>query len=145
MAELSDVRALCEAYIAKVESLEHNRKPGEGIFGLKGGPSDDPCHDRFADELRALLDQYASEEHRPEEVREVLSYIYTVPLAHREPKSAYWMLVAVHGLTLVLVEALDPASAAALRRRYATDYPRWERLPVQKQVLAALNVSVEKH
>lgn len=138
MTELSDIRALYEAYIAEVERLERERKPGEGIFGLKGGPADDPCHDRFVDQLRTLLGAFASEAHSPDELRDALSYIYSVPLAHREPRSAYWMLIAVHGLTQALAEKLDPPSAQALRRQYEKDYPRWERLPVQRQLLELL-------
>ena len=138
MAELGDVRALYEAYIAKVEQLVRDRKPGEGVFGLKGGPKDDPCHDRFAEDLGALLKAYAREEHTPAETRALLEYIYTVPLEHREPRSAYWMLMAVHGLCGELVERLTREDAGALRRRYAADYPPWERLPVQKKTLDAL-------
>lgn len=138
MADASGIRSLYETYIETVETLERNRKPGEGIFGLKGGPATDPCHDRFVDELTTAIGDYAAQEPSSAERTEVLSYMYAVPLEHREPRSAYWMLIAVHGLSLQLIEGLDPADAAALCKSYGKAYPRWERLPVQKNVLSAL-------
>ena len=132
------IRALYEAYVDQVETLERNRKFGEGIFGLKGGPADDPCHDRFAADLEALIGEFAQGDPAPAEIRTALEYMYSVPLAHRDSKTAYWMLLAVHGLTLGLAERLPREESAPLRARYAKDYPRWERLPVQKKVLDAL-------
>ena len=141
MADADGIRSLYETYIETVETLERNRKPGEGLFGLKKGPADDPCHDRFADELSAALAAYAAQEPASAELAETLSYMYTLPPEHREPQSVYWMLVAVHGLTLDLIGGLAPADAAALRAVYEKAYPRWERLPVQKKVLAALKTA----
>ena len=138
MAELTDIRALYEDYIAEVTSLERNRKPGEGIFGLRGGPADNPCHDRFAADLEQLLGEFTDAAPSPAEVRQLLEYMYTVPPAHREPRGAYWMLLAVHKLSLPLIPALTPQDAAALRTLYAKTYPRWERLPVQESLLSAL-------
>lgn len=138
MADPTRIRALYETYIDTVETLERNRKPGDGLLGLKPGPADDPCHDRFADELGAAIAEYASEGPSSEEARAVLEHIYTLPSAHREPQSIYWMLVAVHGLTPPLIDRLSPADANALARLYAGEYRRWERLPAQQQVLAAL-------
>lgn len=138
MPELADIRALYEAYIETVTALERERKPFEGLFGMKGGPKDDPCHGRFSEELRTMLEELAAQEPASETLREVLSYIYTCPREHPEPKSAYWMLEAAHGLALPLIERLTPADAEALRARYARDYPRWQRLPVQQQTYAAL-------
>ena len=138
MDQPARIRALYEVYIDRVETLERNRKPGEGIFGLKGGPADDPCHDRFAADLEALLGEFARSDPAPAEIRQVLEYMYSVPLAHRDSKTAYWMLIAVHGLALDLAERLPREESAPLRAKYAGDYPRWERLPVQKQTLAAL-------
>ena len=53
-------------------------------------------------------------------------------------KDAYWMLLAVHGLSLPLIGRLSAPDADGLYRSYAKAYRRWERLPVQEQVLAAL-------
>ena len=39
---LTDVQDLIEAYAETAESLERNRKFGEGLFGITPGPADDP-------------------------------------------------------------------------------------------------------
>ena len=138
MADSARITALYETYLYAVRTLERNRKPGEGIFGLKGGPADDPCHDRFVDDLTAVITDFAAQEPSSAECRAVLEHMFTVPSAHRELKSAYWMLIAVHGLTPPLIDRLSAADARALYTRYGAEYRRWERLPVQRQVLDAL-------
>ena len=61
-----------------------------------------------------------------------------MPTEHREPLSAYWMLLAAHGTVLDLIPMLSPADAAELMKEYGKLYRRWERLPVQKNVIKAL-------
>ena len=57
---LARLEALYAGYLKTVQELEDNRKLGEGMFGFKGGPADNPCHDRFAEDLRALLADFAA-------------------------------------------------------------------------------------
>ena len=77
-------------------------------------------------------------------IRDVLHYIYHAPKEHPEPKSSYWMLVAVHGLTRDLIPLLNPADASALAEDYTALYPRRERFPAQKQVLSALEKTAKQ-
>lgn len=138
MSALGETRALCEAYIARAEQLERDRKPGEGIFGMRGGPRDNPCHQQFADDFERLMQALAGQRPSSGEAREALAYAYGLALAHTEPLTAYWMLQAIHGLTLPLIALLSPQDARALRDDYARDYPRSKRLPAQEQVCKAL-------
>jgi hypothetical protein len=138
MAGLAEARALYRAYLAEAERVERERKPGEGLFGVGKKPSDDPCHERFATELETLLNAFDAQAPESAQVRELLSYLYLAPKEHPEPRSAFWMLCAVHGLTLDLTARLNRTDAAALFSLYAESYPRWDRLPVQQQVYSAL-------
>lgn len=138
MSRFDEIRALYGAYIAKAEQLERDKKPGEGLFGLSGGPKDHPCHEQFADDLKALLAQIAAQRPASAEVREMLSYIYAAPSEHKQPLTVYWMLQAVHGLTVDLAALLAPQDAKALYDAYQKAYRRWERLPAQTKALAAL-------
>ena len=136
--------ALLGAYIAETERLEREKKPGDGLMGLSPGPKDDPCHDRFAQALEHLLLDIRAQAPPSGEVRDALDAIYRAPLDHPWPLSAHWMLKAVHGLTAPLADLLTAADARALYDAYARDYPRWDRLPSQKQALRALDAARKK-
>lgn len=138
MVSLDSITELYRTYIEKVDFLEKNRKIGEGIFGLKGGPEDDVCHDIFAENVEQSIKEFMKEEHDPEEVCGILSYMLMAPYENPQPKTAYWMLIGVQALAIPLIGQLKPKDAAALYERYKNCYPRWERLPVQKKVLQAL-------
>ena len=135
---LTGLRDCYRAYGMQAEELERRRRPGEGIFGMKGGPKDDPCHGRFAEELRTRFAEYRAAEPDSAELRQVLTFVFREPLSYRGPRSAYWMLLAVQGLTLDLIPGLQPEDAAALAASYEKDYPRSKRLPVQEQLLRKL-------
>ena len=132
------IRTLYSDYIETAVLLEKNRKFGQGMFGIGKSPADNPCHESFVNDLAALLKEYARETPPSDELRSVLEWIYRAPIEHQRPQSMHWILVAAHGTTLELIPLLDAADAEALRGQYARDYRRWERLPVQKQVLSAL-------
>ena len=134
----TEVRAIYEEYLEAAAKAEAERKPGDGLLGIGKGPADSPCHARFAGALEAKLNAFAASAPESAETAAVLDYIYGVAPRYGDLKSAYWMLLAVHGLTLPLIPCLSPADATCLRARYAETYTRRKRLPVQNQVLAAL-------
>ena len=134
---------LFEDYAADAQELERNRKPNE-LFGLKFGPTDDPRHDRFADELAALLSDFVAEDPESGAVRAVIEKLYGAAKRYTEPKSAYWMLVAAQGLITRLVPGLDRADAAALAADYDKLWPRRARLPVQDEVLRQLKKAAKQ-
>ena len=138
MDKLQEVQELYRSYIVKAEELERSRKFSDGLFGIGAKPADDPCHTRFAEDLEQLLNRQAGEVFLPGEAAAVLEYIWFLPLEYREPASIYWMLLAVHGLTEPLIGALSPEERAALAQKYGKAYPRWDRLPVQKNILKEL-------
>ena len=135
---LAELRERYRSYEETVEELERNRKFGEGIFGIKGGPADNPCHDRFAEEMRTAFADYAASRPDSDEVREVLGFVFDEPLNYRGPQCAGWMLMAVQGLTGALIPLLSKEDAAALAASYGKQYPRWKRLPNQDQIYALL-------
>ena len=135
---IDNLQALYDGYLKEAIQVEKNRKPGEGIFGIGKKPSDDPCHDRFASNLKEWLEAFGEEGPDSAEIREVLSLIYRAPKKYPDPKSSFWMLIAVQSLTLGLIPRLSESDARALVGEFAGLYKRWERLPVQKQILDAL-------
>ncbi len=136
---LDKLEALYEGYLSEFRRLEQGRKPLEGAFGLGGGPQSYPCHDKFAQDLEQLLRDFVGQSPSPEEVGQVLNYIYfTAPARFQAEPAVDWMLMAVHGLTLELIGLLDAAQAEPLCRAYGSTYPRRRRLPVQNKLFAAL-------
>lgn len=135
---LSALRTLISAYLDKVADLERNRKFAEGLLGMKGGPADDPCHDRFGEEATALLTDYAASAPASADVAAVLRELFSAAESNRDARCAYWMLLAIQGACLPLIERLDREDAAALCGYYKKFYPRYKRLPVQDQVLRQL-------
>ncbi len=132
------LQELYESYLGEVELLEINRKPGAGIFGLKGGPADDPCHDRFAETLRGFYEEFAAQKPESASVKELMAYACTVPTVRREPRTAYWMLIAVQSLTQPLLGLLTLQDAGELAALYEKSYKRRERMPSQIKLIRAL-------
>lgn len=127
-----------ETYFDELKRLKEERKPGDGLLGFGKRPDSDPCHDRFAEELKKALDTFTAGAPASETVRRVLRYVYEKPLFHRDNNLAYWMLLAVHGLTEKLVPLLSEEDAAELTAWYTKAYPKRVLLPVQKRLAAQL-------
>ena len=140
---LSRQRELYESYLKEVELLELNRKPGAGYFGMKGGPADDPCHDRFAERLRALYEELTAQGLDSTAARELMAYACTAPLGGDVPRTAYWMLIAVQSLTQPLIAPLRSADAAALVELYEKSFRRNERMPAQIKLIKALKAAAK--
>ena len=140
---ISEVKELYSEYVSKVKELEQQMKPSDGLFGMGRKISDDRCHDDFADRLEKMLSDYAESEHDKGEVREVLGYIYNVPFEFEDDKNIYWMMNAVHGLTQNLISFLSAEDADRLLKEYKDKYPRSKRLPVQKQLVKALEKRIK--
>ena len=135
---IESLQTLYDGYLEKAIQVEQNRKPGEGIFGIGKKPSDDPCHERFLEELKKWLEAFERSEPESPMIREALSLIYQAPKKFPEPKSSYWMLIAAQGLTKELIPRLNAPDAEALATEFSAAYKRWERLPIQKEILDAL-------
>ena len=135
---LSRLESLYHDYIDTVRELERNRKFGDGLFGIRPGPANDPCHDRFAADAEKLLKEFGDTSPTSEECAALLRYLFTAPEAWRELTCAYWMLIAVQGCGIDLIGYLEPADAQALAELFHAYYPRRDRMPVQTQILKRL-------
>ena len=140
---LQRMEEIYEDYSAEAWEYERRRKPTDGLLGMKGGPADDPSHDRFAKALGDCLAEFAAAAPDSASVRAVLERLYAPPDKGAVTQSAYWMLIAVQGLQTGLIDSLAGEDARALCERYAGDYPRWQRLPVQKKIFAALKAKAK--
>ena len=111
---IREIRRLYGEYISETERLEKDRKVTEGLMGIGRGLGTHPCHDRFSERLGQLLDSLAANAPSAPAVREVLAFMYDMPLKNRNNTLAFWMLQAVHSLTERLIGFLTPEDAAVL-------------------------------
>lgn len=135
---LDDIRSVYEEYIQQVSKLEGESKIWDGLFGMGKKLADDPCHERFIDELEKLLKSFAEANPSSEEVRGVLRFIYRMPCDDEQPDGTVMSMNAVHSLTVGLAEQLSPKDGAELLEQYTNDYPKIRRFPVHKTVIKAL-------
>lgn len=131
-------RLIClyDDYHAQIRLFKSKMKPADGLFGMGVGLGEAPCHDDFAEKLEALLQAMAADGDF-QDSRSVLEFIYQAPLQEPE-RAAYWMMMAVHRLTLPLINRLEQEDAQQLLAWYKDAYPRKDRLPPQDMVLKAL-------
>lgn len=141
MIEIKDFQNLYSEYLEAALKAEQNRRITDGMFGFGKKPDDDPCHAAFPDAMKELAAQFQKQNPDSGSVYEVLSYLYMLPREHREPNSAYWMLIAVAGLTKDLIPRLSAQDAFRLYEEYRKLFRRWERLPVQKEIIQLLKAA----
>ena len=72
------------------------------------------------------------------EKKELLEKLYGLPIRWEGPEYARLMLVALQRHTLTLIPGVNPEDRKAMAERYRKEWPRIKRLPVQDQVLKAL-------
>ena len=113
--------------------LNRNRKLWDGAFGLRGGPADNPCHEKLVRDVEAALADL-DPARRPQAVE----YILRQPLEHKDNPVVYYTLMAAQGATIPYLSQLPVDQAKALRGWFEQTFPRRERMPCQDKVLAAL-------
>ena len=56
-----ELRGILEIYAEEIEAARKKRKPTSGLLGFGPKPSDDPCHEKVDESVKALLEQLAEE------------------------------------------------------------------------------------
>lgn len=137
MTYKSDMQRIYNAYIEDTIHMEADRSL-DGILGGNMPGGGDPRNNRFTERIEQLVNSMASGAPTSGETFEALQYMYDIPLAHKNNKTAYWLLLAVHGLTDKLIPFLSQECAVVLFHNYSAAYTSKTRLPVQKRVFKLL-------
>ena len=143
MTPLLQVQHLYNTYMEQAEEAEKNTPFASGIFGLGKRASDDPCHDRFIQNLTALMAQFKEEGIDSAALREVLAFVFQAHAEYQVPASTHWMLIAAHSTTLDVIPLLNREDAAALCAQYEKAFKRRERMPVQTKIVKLLNKAMK--
>ena len=137
MRAKDEIQQRYEAYREEIAKVIANAKPGAGLFGIGISPKNDPCNDRFFTDIQNSLAGIAERAPSSDEAEEVMSYIYTAQESRRQD-FVFFVLSAIHGMTLPLVKYLTPEAAGRLADAYEENVKRVERMPVQQQLLKEL-------
>ena len=109
----------------------------DGVFGWGDDPRKDPCHMQFYEEAERWLTAFAAQKPDRDAAFAVVRFVLEAPAARRE-SHCYWFLYAAHGLIRELIPMLDADQCARLRDYYDAEFPKRDRLPVQKDVYKRL-------
>ena len=135
------LRQIGEIYGRYMKTLEEQRKklkPFDGMLGLGKKLGDDPCHEAFLVELKAMLEGLGADV-PPGEIAVLLRYIYEAQNRFEGcHESAIWTLLAAHGTTLSLIPRLEQRETEELLPLYVKLVPRTQRLPVHKTIIKKL-------
>ena len=123
-------------YMEEAEEVRMNRPFLDGIFGMGSSSKDHPCHTIFLETVGKWVAEVV-QAGSAEKAEEGLRYIVSTSDAHKEAFS-YWTMFAAHGLARPLVELVSPQVAGEMRGWYDENIPRWERLPVHKDLYKKL-------
>lgn len=126
------INNLIEDYIEEVKDAIRSSKPLAGVFGLRGGIGDSPCHMKFYDSLKELIESGDFDAY------ETVRLLLHADSSYEAPDAAKFMLTAVQGLAIPLVPKLSAEQRGEFKQFLDDNVPRRKRLPVQDQLYKAL-------
>lgn len=131
-------------YLGGMDDSKKARRAMDKLLGLSRDTDRERCQDAFMAALHAAVEDFTASEPGEDETEEAARYILSQAHEHKKSGDAYWMLLSSHAYALPLVERLPASRAAALRAWFEGEYPKRERMPVQKAVLDALKARENK-
>ena len=125
-------------YQADLDKLKKSLRLGDGLLGFGKAPGNDPCHAKLDQRAAELAQAWAQPDRDRAEAAELVRLYLSIDKSLALPSYAQGMLVAIQRHTLPLIPRLTPEEARALRAQFVRQYPRFTRMPIQKDVLNAL-------
>ena len=98
---------------------------------------------RFYEDIEQWMRSFLSMEPDAKAAFEAAQWIITTPAVHKDSPE-FWFEFAAHGLCAELILRLDGADCAVLQRFYDENYPRRDRMPVQKEIYKLLKKGAAK-
>ncbi len=134
MSAATEVRRRIDAYLDEIDQIIAQSKPGQGLFGFGTSPKNDPCNERFLTGMQSWFEQFALTAPLSDETEEVMEVVFTAQEERRQD-FVFFMLSAIHGMTIPLIDCLSPDAAERLAAAYERRIPRTQRMPVQLKLL----------
>ena len=129
-------------YMQYNRELMKSQTPGSRILGFLGfagaRPGNDPGHQKFYEEMKTALNAVCEEHPDPQTAAEIIDVIFRARDLYADENMSAIMLIAIEGLTCPLISFLSPEKAKERYDSYNAANPKSKRLPVQKDIIAAL-------
>lgn len=135
--ELEQLKGIYTKYIQDVDRVCRSAKPTDGLFGWGEDPRKDPCHMRFYEDAEQWTKAFLAGGPGEAEAFEAVRFMLQTPSEYRQ-KRCFWFLYAAQGLTREMIPLLQANHCVLLRDFYDENYPRRDRMPVQKDVYRLL-------
>ena len=125
-------------YTTQAQQVRKKASPLAGIFGIGGGPKDDPCHMAFYQDIQALTDAYLASGPSPESAAQVVDFLLRASKEHSS-KDTYWFMTAAQGHAKKLIPLMTPEACHPLLDWYLTAFPNRLRTPLQEELVSLLD------
>ena len=132
-----ELKEIYESYIEQVAKVMKNASAFDGVFGWGDDPKKNPCHMEFYERVENYVQQLLQNAPTEDAVFETADWIIRTAADHKG-KATYWYMFAAHGLCKDLIPLLTSAHCASLRDFYDEHYPKFDRLPVQRDLYKLL-------
>lgn len=109
----------------------------DGLFGMGDDPRNNPCHMNFYESVEKWVAEFCQTQPDNGSVYEAAKQII-IAAEQKRGDPGFWFLFAAHGFVKSLIPSLTVQQCAELRAFYDENYPRLERMPVQKEVYKLL-------
>lgn len=143
MADFQQLEQIYQEYETKLADATQKAGLFAGAFNMGDDPRKDACNQIFYEKLEQWVASFSPTSPTPADVAQACGYILFYPVRNR-PSATYWMAFAAQKCALDLIPLLDPQDAADLNQEFQEQFPREERMPVQRQVLQALSTRAGK-
>lgn len=126
-----------DKYLQEVGKAFADAKPMDGLFGWGDDPRKDPCHMRFYEDVEQWTKDFLAGNHDQPAIFEAARFMLNTPAEHKQDH-AFWFMYAAQGLCKEMLLLLSREQCAQLREYYDDNYPKRDRMPVQKEVYKLL-------
>lgn len=143
MEMVGQLKERYEKYVQDVAQVFAKAKPADGLFGWGDDPKNDPCHMAFYEDVEKWVKAFQAAQPEQAAVFEAVRFMLETPAAYRG-ENCYWFMYAAQGLCRELIPGLSGQQCAGLRNFYDDNYPKRDRMPVQKEVYKLLKKGAGK-
>ena len=137
-----DFKRAYSEYVQFCRDLDAKSSPVSGIlrvFGLNRKPANDPGHERFFTEMQTALKEVINESPDSDTAASILDVVFHARSLYADEPVSPYMMIAVEGAAIGLIPCLSKDKAEEMYRQYKAANPRHQMLPVQKDILKALD------